>query len=490
MPDKWMDLMPSFDSEGVYEPATSRQILTMVPCWDLYASGQDQEQLRRVAEIYHYLLHEGVAGRWSYLLHPRVTGDAEYYYLQRTSPDHERACIILKHQAKGPVIIYPNGLLPGHEYIVGFDSTQQTTNRSGADLMANGIAIENQAPGELIYLGLANRPGSGRDKIAPKPPGRVFTRRETNIGHTGVGVYWSPGTDNHWISYYEIRRNGDVLGKVSRGAYYFDHSSGWDPRAAYSVRTVDGDGNVSGWTQARPLANEPLTASALGGFFSKQGRDGWRAETTTDGHIYEPMTWVPPAQNPAGDAHGVPNQPGGAEGYWEGSGARIGRGWQQASTNAQCVRTWVASRSGTVCIVGRAMKEYYRRNKGESLRVAILRNQTRVWPQQSWATVPLNDLVGCTHDLTIDARTGDAIRFVLDRGTDPTNDVIAWMPRIVYLDQAQTNQPASVVRILCGSRKPYRDREGNEWAADRDYQGGRPNANRNDYQWHFRFSVV
>ena len=474
-PDKWTDLIEPISTSGRYARDTARQQLTMVPMWYLYPSEADLEMLRRDLELYRYLLAEGVAGRWSYAFHPVIKGDLDFFYCQRTSYDRSKACIILKHRTEGEVTILPRGLLPEHKYLVGFDSTPVTTLRTGADLMANGILIKNQAPGELIYLGLRNRPRSGQDKVAPKGPGRVFMRRETNIGHSGVALYWSPGSDDKWISYYEIQRGSKVLGKASQGNYYFDHSLGWDVGAEYSVRTVDGDGNVSGWTGAQPLADEPLIAAVLGGHFSERGREGWSAETTTDGHTFEPMRFVPPEKPTAGDMSGTPIQPGGVEGYWEGAGrARIGRGWQQASTSAACVRTWTAPRAGTVRIVGRAMKEYYRQNKGAPLRVRILHGDSPVWPKDSWTVVPLGNLSGTTHDFTLKVARGDAVRFVLDRGKSPEDDIIAWMPRIIYVGEKPANLAAGVVRIACGAGNPYRDSSGNQWSADSFYKSGKP----------------
>ena len=123
----------------------------------------------------------------------------------------------------------------------------RTTTRTGGDLMDRGIEIKDQKPGELIFLGLSNRPGSGNDKTPPRAPGRVLSRYETNLGHGGVGVHWSPGDDDRWIGYYEVRSNDTILGKTAKGTYYFDHSEGWDPKARYEVRTVDSDGNQSPW---------------------------------------------------------------------------------------------------------------------------------------------------------------------------------------------------------------------------------------------------
>ncbi len=471
-PDKWVDIIEPWGTGGKYRPETARQLLTMVPMWGLYAAAADREPIRRLIEIYHYLLREGVAGRWSYVTHPAVTGDEASYYFQRLSHDRTRSCLILKHQAPGPVTVCPRGLLPEHRYAVGYDSTRETTVRTGADLMANGVHLAHQAPGELIYLGLPQRPGAGGEGTPPRPPGRVCCRRETNLGHTGVMVYWSPGHDDHWISAYEVRRDGVIIGRASTGCGYFDHAAGWSVTARYAVRTVNGAGQVSGWQAAEPLPPEPLVASVLGGHFAERGREGWSAETCADGRTFQPMTWVAPAKTPAGDLGGTPNQPGGIEGYWSAGAARVGRGWQQGSPEAACVRSWTAPQAGRVRVVGRAMKEWYRQGRGGPLRVRILHGAAPVWPADGWATVAPHDLLGATHDFTVPVAAGDALRFVLDRCASPEDDLIAWMPRLEYEAPAVASA-GTVVRLRCGAREPYTDACGNVWSADRYYTGGR-----------------
>ena len=211
-----------------YVKESGRGMLTAVPSpyWGRLPAA-DGELAHRDMDLYRYFRRQGLAGRWSYVFHPTVRGDREYYYFQRTSHDRRKACIILTHRAEQPLVVCPRGLLPEAKYLVGFDSTRATTERTGADLMTAGIAIADQKAGELIYLNLPNRPGSGQDNIAPQSPGRVLARCETNIGHSGIGIDWSPGVDNNWISYYEVRRDGIVLDKVAIGNYYFDHADGW-----------------------------------------------------------------------------------------------------------------------------------------------------------------------------------------------------------------------------------------------------------------------
>ncbi|MDE2126315.1 MAG: hypothetical protein KGJ62_06980 [Armatimonadetes bacterium] len=472
-PDKWMDLMPSFKTGGRYDPDTGRQLLTMTPCWDLYASVADQEQLRQIAEIYHYLLATGVAGRWSYALRPKVKGDNESDVFERINYGATRACIILKNRPSGAVTIRPAGLVPGMRYRVGFASTRKTTIRTGRSLMQSGIVLLHTPPGELIYLNLPNRPGSGLDHTRPSAPGRAYCRQETNIGHSGVGIYWSAGTDNNWVSRYEVSRNHVVIGSVSTGLYFFDHSATARARADYAVRTVDGDGNRSDWVTALRLDGEPVQACALGGFFSRQGRSGWSAATQSANGEFTKMSWIAPAASPAGDANGTPNQPGGAEGYWQGSGgARVGRGWQRAGDADACCRGWTASRGGRVSVVGRVMKEYYRRNTGDTLRVRISLNERQVWPATGWARIRNNDLQGVTHRLELKVVAGDTIWFTLDHSQNPHGCVIAWMPRIVYRRRAAIDGRPRAIRVWCGSRRSVIDSSGNRWSADRWFRGG------------------
>jgi hypothetical protein len=459
IPDKWQNTFGAGEGAGGrFDASIHRRILSHVPSWYAIPGSESQEAVRQTVEIYHYLIRKGVAGRWSYLFHPSVQGDQALFYVQRTSYDRERACVVLKHTATNDVTVFPCNLLSKHAYTVGFASKKETTTRSGKDLMENGIMLAKQAPGELIYLGLPDRPGGGLDKTVPAPPLRVIARQEANVGLTGVSLYWSPGADDQGIGYYEVKRGDEILGKASTHTYYFDCSQGCDPQARYAVRTVDGDGNASDWKPADRFQGEPWEADALGGLYPQQGQNGWGAETTTDGVTFQAMKWT--AQR--------------LEGCWTGADtARVGRGWQQTDVSAQCVRAWTASRAGPVRVIGRAMKEF-RHRYGTALRVKILHNAKQVWPAEGWAEARENDLTGCSHDVRLELQKGDTLRFVLDKGGSPKDEILAWMPRIVYEEKSgATASPCVVVRIACGSKKTYTDAQGNVWSADTCFSGGR-----------------
>lgn len=498
VPDKWHDLMPSWYSRGLVDPCSVNQILAMTPAWDTDPGVEGHDRMRRIALLYRYFLAVGLAGRWSHQHHPAVEGDAEWNYVQRTSHDRRRACLILKQQPRSwQVVVRPTGLLEDHFYEIGYlsrpDATPFMTDwsqepkslapRSGRDLMQNGIVFGMQStwPGEIVFLGCADRPGSGRPRPAPDAPGRVLIRRETNLGHAGVGLYWSPATDPHGTHRYEVRRGGDVIGTAAQGCHFFDHAPAADAAAQYAVRTVDMDNHTSGWTAATRLPDEPFVAWALGGHFPESGRDGWSAEHL-EATGWQPMAWVPRPFSAAGDHGGTGRQPGGVEGWWEAAdGARVGRGWQQASSSGACARLWTVPASGQYRIVGRPVKERYRQERGGPLRVRILVNSLQVWPAMEWSEVESRkDTPGQPHDLRLDLKVGDVVRFVLDQGANPADDVVAWMPAIYALPaEAPTTALESVVRIACGRATALTGADGNRWDADRLGQGGTPYTSEN-----------
>lgn len=245
-PDKTSDIPDKWNPNN-YDKATWRGLLCIN--FDMTGDTWNPEKLegvRELIDIYHYLHREGVVGRWVKVYRPIVSGDDPTMYFQRLSGDRKRGIIIPKRPAPGAVTIKPKGLLPGEKYNISFQEASDTPEmRSGADLMEKGIALAKMQPGELIYLNLPMHPGSKLDKEPPTAPGVASRRLAENMGYPGVELKWNPGTDNNWISYYEVLRNGEVLDKVAKGTYYFDHSAGADLAADYEIRTVDGAGTVS-----------------------------------------------------------------------------------------------------------------------------------------------------------------------------------------------------------------------------------------------------
>jgi len=217
------------------------------------------EGIRELNDIYHYLLTQGVVGRWVRVYRPIVAGDDPTMWFQRLSRDGKRGIIIPKHRPAGPVTVHPKGLLPGETYTVSFHETDVVEKRAGAELMERGITLAKMPAGELIYLNLPLHPGSKIDKTPPAPPTPVELKAAENMGYPGVELAWKPGTDDNWVSYYQVFRNGDAIDKVAKGTYYFDHSVGADVHARYELATVDGAGNDSPRVAFTPAAGRPAT---------------------------------------------------------------------------------------------------------------------------------------------------------------------------------------------------------------------------------------
>lgn len=258
-PDKTSDI-PDVWNPDKYDQATWRGLL----CINFDMTGDTWEPaklegIRELIDVYHYLQSQGVVGRWVHVFRPVIEGDDPTMYFERLSRDNERGIIIPKRPAPGPVTIRPKGLNSEGKYVVSFHESDASETRTGAELMAGGLKIEKMAAGELIYLNLPLHPGNKVDTEPPAPPSRVTKRAGENMGYPGVEIAWEPGTDNHWISYYEVLRDGVPIDKVGKGTFYFDHSAGADLAAKYEIRTVDGAGNVS----AQGTADGPASKRAV-----------------------------------------------------------------------------------------------------------------------------------------------------------------------------------------------------------------------------------
>jgi hypothetical protein len=320
-----------------------------------------------------------------------------------------------------PVVVFPGGLQPDTNYEVQTCHAAIHLRASGKQLMADGISLPEIKPGELIFLNLPNYPGSGTDKVAPEPPSKVTKRKATNLGTMGVEVAWSPGRDNNWISYYEILRNGTVLGKAAIGNFYFDHSErGCNVAAEYAVRTVDGDGNRSSPVTAQAVTGEPEVHQALGEFGPTQSGHGWGYEQTVDARNYEELRW----------------DNGGYEGFWAGSGmGRIGRIWCQPSAAAEISRTFRVAANGSVSLTGQIQKDPSARSE-YPVRVRIEHEEKQIWPASGWAEIPAFGAPLTYQVRELAVRKGDVIRFVVQRSGQDQPQPIIWNPSIEVHDLA------------------------------------------------------
>jgi hypothetical protein len=332
-----------------------------------------------------------------------------YKYAKLASP------VRLEPGPDKPIVIFPGGLQPDTTYEVQTYHSGIHLQRPGKQLMAEGISLPTIPPGELIFLNLPNYPGSGSDKINPDPPSKVTKRVGTNLGKQGVEVAWSPGRDNNWISYYEVLRNGGVVGKSAKGNFFFDHlPASFDVNARYEVRTVDGDGNRSSLVAAEITAGDPEMHQPLGEFAPTQSAHGWSYEQTSDAQNYEQLTW----------------QNGGYEGYWAGSGlGRIGRIWAQPSASAEIIRKFTVSRTCSADLSGQIQKDPSA-DSDSLVSIRIEHNGKQIWPASGWADVPRFGAPATYVLKDLAVREGDAIRFVVKRNDANRPQPIIWNPLI------------------------------------------------------------
>jgi hypothetical protein len=301
----------------------------------------------------------------------------------------------------------------------------------GSQLMSNGITLDTIAAGELIFLNLPHYPGSATDHVPPSSPSNATKRLATNLGVQGIELSWPPSHDDNWLSYYQIRKNGKLLGRTAKGTFFFDHSdsSRNDLEANYEVAAVDGDGNASASVSAQTIASgpaiEPQRYEALGDFSPSQLTNHWTYEETTDNLTYTDLAW----------------EKGGYEGRWTGSGlGRIGRIWMQPSAQYDLSRTFIIPSAGTVSTSGEIRKDPSA-NNGASCFVRILLNSSQIWPSAGWAEVfPSYDHSTRYTLANLPVKAGDKIRFVIQRNGANRADPIVWDPAIIIRDSTQSPQ--------------------------------------------------
>lgn len=488
VPDRWGDTLPHHGGERTANDGSQ--------CWDIQGprlsynpdharanlsmsglTGPNTEKtyqsIREDIEIYKYLIEKGVAGRWSYMFHPGVYGDKEIYYPQRTSRDRLRACIIIRRRPEGRVVLYPKELIENELYKVSFEISDESFTKTGKEIMEEGFVIKNVAPRELIYFNLDDSPSKRKDAVIPVIENAVC-RKESNVGMTGVGVYWCCDTKN--VRYYEIARNGEVIGSVAKAKYYFDYNTDLKCNPEYSVRAVGFGDKVGEWTNAVMLSDAMPIFSTLGSHGEDMAKTNWYAETSCDLKEFTPMNWVT-ARYSGADLGGTPNQPGGIEGYFEGGQcARIGRGWQQASPDAYCVRTFVVPFDGNVTLTGRAMKEWYHSEYGCDVDVCVMKNEEIIVP---FTTLKRNDVNGLSYNINLDVIAGDTLRFVVGKCDADKNNVvhfekdaniIGWNTIITYNGKMGETSDF-VCRINCGGEE-FTDQNSVVWGKDNYFKYG------------------
>jgi hypothetical protein len=403
----------------------------------------DIEQIRYDWDLYHYMLHQGVAGRWCHVFRPNVSGDDPVLYFQRMNRDGTKGVILTtrsweepERMPDGPVTVFPKGLQPDTRYDVHFDFDDRTENRTGGELMTEGIRLDPLHPGEIVFLNLPGRPGSGNDQTPPSPPGHVTRQRATYVYTQGLAIEWEPGEDENWLSGYEVFRVGPdgeevSLGRVSRGTFLFDRSQSVRELEAchYEVCSIDGDGNRSPRLTAEGLPGEPEPETHFGfsGFADKQGYRGWHYEWSLDGDSFQDLTWTSDL---------------GYEGRWTAPGTlgtpgpgAIGRTIMLPGPHLHLARTFVAPREGECALRGTVRRDVPPGvAPGEPCRVRVLVDGKQVWPDEGWALVD-DSPDGISYEVRTTVARGSRIVHLLAPNRHYASAGIAWNPIVAYAQE-------------------------------------------------------
>ncbi len=379
---------------------------------------QNVKYTRENYAIYDYMKRMGVAGRYCYEFHPRVFGDKEYYYRLRTSQDKTRAVLVCSRGVDNKVSVYPDGLLPELEYEVIFHSSGKKFTATGREMQENGIDIPATGVSELVWFNLPDYPFSGKTPAA-KAPLAVYKREENNIKTRGVGIYLAV-EDDLGKYYYSVKRNGEEVMKLAAGTFWFDYAPEADISAEYTVSAVDFNGNETQAVQAQEIHHVPAYLSTIGTYTAQvDSYRGIGCEYTEDGTTFVPMKRVVPEGLLSAEGGRHPNAIGGVEGNFEACGnTRIGRAYQQAG-DKMAARVYTADRDQTVRVTGNVMRNYFHNTVPYPVRVSILRNTESLWT----AFFPAGQDVSRPHDLTVELKQGDKLRFVTHKVKMPRETI-------------------------------------------------------------------
>ena len=199
------------------------------------------ESMRKDIALYRYLRDNGVLGRysWQYHLTTSVLGQSLYMKTDR----YADKAVVMGIPAGYDKKIYPIGLDPEKEYTVSFYNNKNFFTATGEELIKKGVSVAGCELGEMIFFNMPNTPSSGRDISSPYLGNECYKTTAEYIGVSGVALTWTEATDDNFISYYAIYKNGELVDKVSSGLFWFDKNGSIND--TYEIRAVDGDENVS-----------------------------------------------------------------------------------------------------------------------------------------------------------------------------------------------------------------------------------------------------
>ncbi|GGG86316.1 RHS repeat domain-containing protein [Paenibacillus radicis (ex Gao et al. 2016)] len=169
----------------------------------------------------------------------------------------------------------------------------------------------------------------------------------------------------------------------------------------------DQNGNMISKVTKRLSNSYPYT------FGSEQGANNWFYQVW-NGLKYEDMVW---------DSQ---------KARWQGkySWDVITDKWMHPDTN-NTVLKWVAPHKGYINIKGNVKKHPINR-LGDGVKVKIMKNNVKMWPESDWQLIEGNDGIGVSHNINLNVAEGDSIYFILNQNGDISYDATIWNPIITF----------------------------------------------------------
>ncbi len=154
-PDKLHNVV---DYDQTYYAAVDRIHLAMNPTWYRDpGDGTDVESIRKDWEIYHYLVAQGVAGRWSHVFRPKVDHDNEIWYFQRMNREGTKGIIITKHAKHAPTYFVTSRLTKqstdSTDRYLGGAGEMNTVSTTAAASLETGV-YEDPVDGAVRFYGV------------------------------------------------------------------------------------------------------------------------------------------------------------------------------------------------------------------------------------------------------------------------------------------------------------------------------------------------
>ena len=213
------------------------------------------EGRRKDLELFYFLRRQGVYGRWIKVFRPQLQHNDPTFVLQRMTWALEKGLVMISANALNPLLgksdrLWIKGLDPERSYLIESRlGSMAPQTKTGAEWMREGIWLDDVHAGEVLFINLPDRPGTGSIRELPEAPRALHVAPAQWLNRRGVGVSWTAPDNHDLISYYELAKDGVPVTKISTGTYYFDVDA--DGNAAYAVRSVDFDGQVSDWIESR-----------------------------------------------------------------------------------------------------------------------------------------------------------------------------------------------------------------------------------------------